>query len=201
MSLSIVEFQLLNDVNHGIVGRLYSPRPLDTRNSTRVILSAQRSGRVVIFKTTAEDHLSLYETCAHSNITANRMRTDDLISQIRREEVNPMDYAASPVTFDVPEAGPEMPPASEDLTYEAALPSDPEPHVVLVESDTKPTTQDGLSAQLQAYDLKSLRQLCTQLGAAAKGKTKAKLINRIIHSEDDSRLFDYYLNIEDTAAA
>lgn len=89
-NFSAAEYQLIESVHHGLLGRLYSPAPLNTENSKRTIIRTERNNTVVYFKTTASDHLAIASQCKASNLLANRVRTNQLLLKVKQGIIDPM---------------------------------------------------------------------------------------------------------------
>lgn len=99
-----MEFQLVAHIDYGIVGRLYSPnRNIDTTNSTRTILS--NTGKVVFFYSTTADYKQLSKLCRPSNLTANRIRTQQILQELEGlREPKWTNQQSKPATRSVPKA-------------------------------------------------------------------------------------------------
>lgn len=201
MSLNHCEFQLLNTAKHGLIGRLYNRKnSFNTAKSTRTILHVASKGRVIFFKTTAEDLLFLAANTSPSNMPANRVRTNQLLMQVRQRKLDPTytppiavavaEQLALPpagetsaATCAVAVAAPPVP-ETDDL-YEEMLPDDAaiaavEEHIAQTNEEEQSVVTPTLAELLKSRSLNELRTISAAYDIEPGKLRKNKLITAIL---------------------
>lgn len=96
-----VEFQLINSIKHGIVGRLFIPAALrgkgagvkkgtlvyDSANrETSCSITGYKQGRTIEFIAPLSEYERLFNLYATSNMAANRVRTAQMLRQLKYQQ-------------------------------------------------------------------------------------------------------------------
>lgn len=164
-----IEFQLINDINHGIIARLFIPASKRGKNGSfkgRVVYDSDRAAvkcnhksRTIEFVATHDEYQRLFALYgANSNIAANRVRTIRLLNTMAQPLPAPeVDAAVSEVAVALENndvAAAAVLSADHDVSLRRALPLDT---AIAAADEAKAIAQEAPFVNLESVPESTLR--------------------------------------------